>query len=132
MEFHFSILGTKMKSLSALCCVVCTCVWTCTNWQHPQGAISKQRISLCSCNCLIPGNSVKLSKYVATTCWGFQAGSMVKNPPVKQEMQVQSLGQEDPLEEDIQTHSRILAWQIPWTEETGAYSPWGRKQLDTI
>ena len=36
-----------------------------------------------------------------------------------QESQIQSLGQEDPLEEDIETHSSILAWRIPWTEEPG-------------
>jgi len=36
-----------------------------------------------------------------------------------QEMQVQSLGWEDPLEEEMATHSRILAWKIPWTEELG-------------
>ena len=47
---------------------------------------------------------------------------MVKNPPTMQEtqeMQVQSLGQEDPLEEGMATHSSILAWEIPWTEEPG-------------
>ena len=42
---------------------------------------------------------------------------MVKNPPAMQEMQVQSLGQEDPLEKEMATHFRILAWIIPWTEE---------------
>ena len=40
---------------------------------------------------------------------------MVKNP----EMQVRSLGQEDPLEKEMATHSSILAWKIPWTEEPG-------------
>ena len=47
---------------------------------------------------------------------------MVKNPPVMQETeetQVRSLGQEDPLEEETATHSRILAWRIPRTEEPG-------------
>ena len=44
---------------------------------------------------------------------------MVKNPPSKQETQVQSLGQEDPLEEEMATHSHILAWRTPWTEEPG-------------
>ena len=45
---------------------------------------------------------------------------MVKNPPVGDtETQVQSLGPEDPMEEDMATHSRILAWRIPWTEEPG-------------
>ena len=44
---------------------------------------------------------------------------MVKNPPAKQETQVQSLGQEDLLEKEMATHSSILAWEIPWTEESG-------------
>ena len=43
----------------------------------------------------------------------------VKNLPVVQETQVQSLGQEDPLEKEIATHSSILAWRIPWREEPG-------------
>jgi len=49
----------------------------------------------------------------------FLGGSVVKNPPAKepQEMQVRSLGQEDPLEEGHGTHSSILAWKIPWIEE---------------
>ena len=48
-----------------------------------------------------------------------------------QETQVQSLGWEDPLEEEMATHSSILVWRIPWTEEPRGYSPWGYKQLDT-
>ena len=44
---------------------------------------------------------------------------MVKNLPAVQEMQVPSLGWEDPLEKEIATHSSILAWRIPWTEEPG-------------
>ena len=54
--------------------------------------------------------------------WSFPGGSVVKNPPAKQEMQktqVQSLGREDPLKEEMATHSSILAWKIPWTEEPG-------------
>ena len=46
------------------------------------------------------------------------------------ETQVQSLGQKIPLEKGMATHSSILAWRIPWTEEPGGYSPWGRKELD--
>ena len=45
-----------------------------------------------------------------------------------QETQVQSLGWEDTLEKGTATHSSILAWRIPWTEEPG--SPWGCKELD--
>ena len=44
---------------------------------------------------------------------------MVKNPPVTQETQVQSLGQEDLLGKGTATHSSILAWEIPWTKEPG-------------
>ena len=47
-------------------------------------------------------------------------------------MQVRSLGQEDPLEEDVATHSSILAWRIPLTEEPGGlHSPWGLKESGT-
>ena len=53
---------------------------------------------------------------------GLPSGSVVKNPPPMkklQEMGVQSLSGEDPLEEGMATHSSILAWRIPWTEEIG-------------
>ena len=57
---------------------------------------------------------------------------MIKNLPAMQEIRVQSLGQERPLEKGMATLSNILAWRIPWTEEPGGlYSPWGRKELDT-
>ena len=44
---------------------------------------------------------------------------MVKNPSIMEEMQVQSLGWEDSLEKGTATHSSILAWRVPWTEELG-------------
>ena len=43
----------------------------------------------------------------------------VKRLPAMRETQIRSLGQEDPLEKEMATHSRILAWRIPWTEEPG-------------
>ena len=56
----------------------------------------------------------------------------VKNLPAVQETQVQSLSREDPLEKETATHSSILAWSIPQTEEPGGlYSPWGHKESDT-
>ena len=58
---------------------------------------------------------------------------MVKNLPAKQETQesqVQSLGLEDPLEEEMATHSDILVWEIPWTEEPGGLQPMGHKESD--
>ena len=60
---------------------------------------------------------------------GFPGGSVVKNPPAKQEMQVWSLGQEDPMEEEMVTHSSFLSWKISWIEEPGGLpSPWGHKE----
>ena len=58
-------------------------------------------------------------------------GSMVKNLPVMQEMQVQSLGQEDPLEKEMATHSSILAWEILWTEEPGGLQSMGKQKSQT-
>ena len=57
---------------------------------------------------------------------------MVKNPPAMQETRVQSLGWEDPLEKEMATHSSILAWRIPWTEEPGRLQSMGSQKLDTI
>ena len=50
---------------------------------------------------------------------GFPGDSVVKNLPANQETQVQFLGRQDPLEKEMATHSSILAWKIPWTEERG-------------
>ena len=61
---------------------------------------------------------------------GFPGGSALKNLPVMQETQVRSLGQEDPLEKEMTTHSNILAWEIPWTEESNGLHPWGCNESD--
>ena len=55
----------------------------------------------------------------------------VKNLPAVWETWVGSLGWEDPLEEVMATHSSVLAWRIPWTEEPGRLQPWGCKESDT-
>ena len=55
--------------------------------------------------------------------------SLVKNLPAKQETWVQSLGQDDPLEEEMAPHSSILAWIIPWTEEPGRLQPMGSPRV---
>ena len=62
--------------------------------------------------------------------WASLVAQMVKNVAAMQETRVQSLGQEDPLEEGMATHSGILAWRVPWTEEPGGLQPWGHKQSD--
>ena len=54
---------------------------------------------------------------------------MVKNLPAMQETQIISLGWEDPLEKEMATHSSILAWRIPWTEEPGGPQSMGLKRV---
>ena len=56
---------------------------------------------------------------------------MVKNLPVMQENRVQSLGWEDSLEKAMATHSSIIAWKIPWTEEPGGLQSMGSQKIQT-
>ena len=67
--------------------------------------------------------------------WCFLVGSVVKNLPgmqeETQEMQVRSLGWDDPLEKEMATHTSILAWEITRTEEPGGLRTWGLKELDS-
>ena len=56
---------------------------------------------------------------------------MVKNLPAMRESHVGPLGQEDPLEKGMATHSSIFAWRIPWTEEPGGLQSMGSQELDT-
>ena len=60
----------------------------------------------------------------------FSGGSVVKNPPEMQEMLVRSLGWEDCLEKEMPTHSSILAWEIPRTEEPSGLQPMGLRESD--
>ena len=59
-----------------------------------------------------------------------QVALAAKNPPTDEgEVRVQSLGCEDPLEESMATHSSILVWEIPWTEELGGLQPTGLQRV---
>ena len=63
----------------------------------------------------------------------FPGDSAIKNLPARQEsqeMQIQSLGREDPLEEGMTAHSTILAWRIPWTEEPGGLQSMGSQRVE--
>ena len=62
---------------------------------------------------------------------GFPGGLAVKTLPAVQGMGVPSLGWEDPLEKEMTTHSSILVWEIPWTEEPVRLQSMGSKELDT-
>ena len=69
-------------------------------------------------NCGIQLNNFNISNHMSY----FPQGSVVKNPPTMQETQetqFRSLGWADPLEKEMITHASILAWEIPWTEESG-------------
>ena len=57
--------------------------------------------------------------------WASQVAHLAKNPPAKQGMQFQSLGQEDPLEKEMATRSSILAWRISWTKKPGGLQSMG-------
>ena len=75
-----------------------------------------------------------MNKQYASSRWTFPGGAVVKNPlPVQgtQEMQVQSLGLEDPLEQEMATHSSILAWKIHGQRTLVGYHPLCGKESDT-
>ena len=63
------------------------------------------------------------------TTVGFPVAQVVKNLPAVQESRVRSLGWEDPLEKEMATHSSILAWKIPWTEEPGGLQSMGSQRV---
>ena len=64
-------------------------------------------------------------------CQASLLAQSLKNLPAMQETCVQFLGQEDPLEKEMTTHSSILAWRIPWTEEPGGLQSMGSQESDT-
>ena len=77
---------------------------------------------------MIPGSGRSAGEgvgYPLQCSWASLVAQLVKNLPAEQETQVQSLGQEDPLEKKMATHSTILAWKIPWTEDPGGLQSMG-------
>ena len=94
------------------CVLMYVCLFYCKNTSHeiypfntlgwPKGVLRFKPECFKGCNAIL---------------LGFPGDWVVKNPPAKWEMWVQSLGHKDPLEKEMATHSSILAWRIPWTEE---------------
>ena len=80
----------------------------------------------CGVSCALKGSVNHNITHLVTSL----VAQMVKHLPTMRETLVQSLGREDLLEKKMATHSSILAWRIPWIEEPGRLSPWGRKELD--
>ena len=73
---------------------------------------------------LARGILILLNVYcVVDTLWGFPGGSDGKKSACMQETQIQFLGQEDPQEKEVATHSSIPGWEIPWTEQPVSPSP---------
>ena len=64
-------------------------------------------------------------------CAGLPGGSVAKNLPAMQETRVRPLGQEGPPEKEMATHSSILAWELPWTEEPGGRLSVGSQKSQT-
>ena len=90
-----------------------------------------QKSSLILSSPPIPDLSFSCSVWVASISGFHLVAQMVKNLPTMPETPVQSLGWKDTQQKGIATHSNILVWEIPRTEEPG-YSPWGREELDTF
>ena len=70
---------------------------------------------------------IYIQRYTST--WASLVAQRVKTLPAMWETWVQSLGWEDPLEEGVATHSSILAWRIPWTEEPGGLQSMGSHRV---
>ena len=81
---------------------------------------------------MIPGSGSSPGKgigYPLQYSWASLVAQTGKNPSAMQETWLQSLGWEDPLEEGMATHSSILAWKIPWTEEPGGLQSIGSQRV---
>ena len=68
-------------------------------------------------------------KFIVVVVWASLVAQTVKRLPAMWETRVQSLGQEDPLEKEMATHSSTLAWKIPWTEEPGRVQSMGSQRV---
>ena len=130
------------KGLYFLSCITVTCVSVCVFYLHSwrvsvhvclivvfpwliyficmYNTVQYSAHINCSINTLINilCNIVLYINILLSLLWGFPGGSAVKNPTAVQETGVSSLDQEDCVEEDMATCSNILAWRIPWTEES--------------
>ena len=81
---------------------------------------------------LLPGSQISIFLVrLHMKEWAYLVAHMVKNLPAMQKTWVQSLGWEDPLEKGMATHSSILAWRIPWTEQPGGLQSMGLQESQT-
>ena len=104
------------------------CLWE----QGPGAGGDKVTLRFLCIHSFLPHNFLcyKVTR-VQGLLWPIKASlvaQIVKNLPAMWETWVQSLGQEDPLEKGMATHSSILAWKIPWTRSLVGFNPWGHKE----
>ena len=90
---------------------------------------SKQKTTSSHSPAALPSLCTCCYRSVPTYLHGFPSDSVVKNLPAMQERQVWFLGLQDPLEEEMTTHSSILAWEIPWTEEPDGLQSIGLRRV---
>ena len=88
--------------------------------------VNNDNVGMC-----VQEESGKKSHIIITT-WASLLAQLVKHPPATQETWDRSLGGEDPLQKEMATHSSILAWRIPRTEESGRLQSMGSQELDTV
>ena len=131
-KFTFGLHNSSLWGLSCALWDRSAASQTCTH-QMPITPLFSAVMIKNACNlCWVPlGKKNHLAeshwfKGVSTPWW--LRVEMVKNLPTMQEIWVRSLGQEDPLEKGMATHSGILAWRIPWTEEPGGLQPMGSQR----
>ena len=80
-------------------------------------------------DCIVHG--VSKSRTWLSDFWASLVAPLVNTMPAVQEIQIRFLGQEDPLEKEMATHSNILAWRIPWTEEPGGLQSMELQESET-
>ena len=94
----------------------------------PGGSDGKESACNAGDPSLVPGSGRSTREgigYPLQCSWAFLVAQMVKNLPAMRETWVPSQGQEEPLAKEMATHSSILAWEIPWTEEPGGLQSMG-------
>ena len=104
----------------------------CVNLRVPWGLSGKESV----CNEGDPGSTSGSGRspgegngHPLQYSWASLGAQTVKNPPAVWETRIRSLGGEDPLEKGMATHSSILAWRIPWTEEPGGLQFMGSRRV---
>ena len=108
-------------------------VFPATNAGAPEGAWKTRSPPGQSSRCIVTATCWNCWRHIHVFSfiifWASLVSQMVKNLPAMQETQIESLGQEDPLEEEMATHSRILTWEIPWMEEQGGLQSMGLQRV---